>query len=447
MSGREREVDVAQESFFVLNPTTIILPTNNPGAVDIAFRSSHLDNSLKLRDEALELKRFVSRGLARQRYGKVGADNILNNVAEKYADSELEFNRAYGLDIVLEVTDPAEHELVREETKKAYIMFYSGYGNEEMKPSPERKRRKKLPEIRDELGRIAKLYAEIPRQEHVNIAIPVEITTTDTGVKEQILGLTVREKMEVSKYDSRAGFYPTSRIEATSVATYLNYLDNPDLFPLGPQNQLLEVANFHLKHQGTEIGMKYGSQAGRSIANMFGDFYSQASEQLAELLEVERLLVDTDALPNFDISLAKGLHVDMLLAVPLVRYMDLSEYVATGEIVTMYKGKKTAISFDPVRTRYERSGMTDGRNKVLYDPYAKDRSKAATKWLKTRMMTTPLKTGRGVINGAIEDQQNRVAFHRGVLLDFLNTSSSAPILVEASIVAEQILSKTGLGDK
>lgn len=253
-------------------------------------------------------------------------------------------------------------------------------------------------------------------------------------------GLSTREKLLILAEAEHAGFLPTTNEEKNMVLTYLDYIKN-EAFNLGAQSQLLEVGNFHGKHHSYATAKDFALQAGRSIANEFGDWFVQSEQQLADLFVVKELLQATD---NPDLSLAVALHADMLKAIPLLRFIDLTMLRDKGEIAYKFQDMAYKPKFDVLRTRRNESKelLQEGKNKVLEDPYTGTRSKAATNWLKLRMMQVKVGDVRKIIEAAILDQTNRMQFHKLVLEDLAQEKTDSILLKEASKTARGILQST-----
>jgi hypothetical protein len=181
-------------------------------------------------------------------------------------------------------------------------------------------------------------------------------------------------------------------------------------------------------------------QASASIAHEFGDWFIQSSQQLADLKEVNELIHET---VNPHLSLAVALNVDVLKAIPLVRFMDLVELRKEGKVEYQTDDGVMKPLFSLLRTRSNRSkeDLRPEKNKVIEDPYTGERTKAVTEWLKTRMAQIKVRDVRHLIIEAIADQEKRVNFHKLVLEDLATEKTDSELLKQASLVAKEILSR------
>lgn len=423
---RKKIPDGRQEAMFLVGPDQqIVEPVHEPGAVGLADRAIYLGQALDYLMQANMRDAFAGNEQAQKKYGsqsELVAEGAVRNAEQYRRLAKWVFLRAYGV-------APADG-YDKSELLKSFDMFKEGIGD----ISGERK---SLKQIREELHRTLKVRVGLQnRQQNArpHKAEPQPKTPNKQASNDN--GLPTREKLIAISEDQRAGFITPTNLEKNLVMAYLDYFDNPE-FELGPQNQLIEVVNFQLKHHGPVQGKEYGHQAGRSIAYVFADFYEQATRQLADLEYVRERLQETD---NPNLSLAVALNADMLKAIPLIRYMDLAEYRATGEVAYQQKDKVIRPGFSILRSRRNEDAASGDKNKIIEDPYtARNRSKAATKWLKTRLEQIKVGDVRGVIGYAILDQQKREIFHEVVLKDFAEEKTRMPQLAEARKVARRVL--------
>lgn len=433
MSGRrtpQATSDGNQERLFLVPPSQEFIPNTQEGlSVGIEQRAFFLVESLNELEKAQDIRERVKTGWPEQRYGKVHASNLAKQASQHERNSRKSFSDARGTDQLIALAgDEAEVVEIRAEDSKDYLKFIWGYGSEELN-NPDRYPRKKLrTTIRTELARFVQWSAftttpdsktSSPRQKD-----KVAQKTNDESRENKgntMDALTDQEKLQTIAEDERAGFIPTTNLEKSLVLTYLSYLDNPDEFPLGPMNQLLEVVCFHIKHAHGRAGIERGAAAARRVTHIFGDFLDQASAQLVQLQRVNVLLADT-ANPN--ISIAVALNSEMVDAVPLVRFMDLT---------AMMHGNRT--DFSTMLTRHNVK-IIDGRElEIIEDPYTGERSKKVVNYLKRRMMKLNVGDTRGIVEEAILDQTKRIAFHNRVLEELGEAPAVNTIVQKVSEVA------------
>jgi hypothetical protein len=432
--GKDQTKQPGQEEMFAISVTGEAIPRDlrvqDLGAVALDERSIHLINVLSMFDRVLELDRvarlypipknpeadFVpTRQQAISRNSAKAAEQMRQA-------SRSEFYTAYGVNALAAVgvvtTEEAE-----QEASKSYDRFTMRFAGKH-----KFRARSKAQEVwKNTLKQ---------RQQVDSVVYDIEVTA-DATIEEKNAGLSTREKLIILAEAEDAGFLPTTNEEKNMVTTYLDYVNN-EAFELGTQSQIVEVGNFHGKHHSYLAAKEYALQAGRSIAYEFADWLTQSTQQLAELRDVRELIRET---PNPDLSLAVALHVDMLKAIPLIRFMDLAELRATGKVE--YQTEKGTITppFSLLRTRRNEASeaLVPGKNKVLEDPYTGDRSKAVTAWLKARMVQIKVRDVRQTIEEAITDQENRAKFHKLVLEDLAIEKTDSEMLKEASLVAKEVL--------
>ncbi len=422
-----------QERLFVASGN-IIIPRDMGAveqvAVPLIERYSHLNNVLEMFDRVVELDRIgrlnpvpknvdIEYRLTKQ---QATSRNSAESAMNLQSEARQVFYRAYGL-VALQEGDPGQIETEAGRTYDRFTMRFAG--------KHKFKARQKARELwSDLLNQHMGVGADRP-----NVQEPVEVPEV-----EKVPGLSTREKLIILAEAENAGFLPTTNEEKNMVVTYLDYIKSQK-FELGTQSQLVEVGNFHGKHHGYAAALEFAKQAGRSIAFEFADWHRQASTQLVDLLDVDRLLSDVD---NPNLSLAVALNSEMQRAIPLVRFMDLSQLRASGKVEHEAGDETVSPHFDVLRTRRNKNSeyIVPGMNKVLEDPYtAEERSKVVTKWLKTRMMQIKVGDVRSTIKDAILDQTNRVALHGLILQDLAVEVADSEILQEASKVARTVLRK------
>lgn len=415
------------------------IPDTQPGSVNILERAILLNETLDYLLQAKGLGGFSRSSQVAERIGE-NTPQAQQGAAEKANQLRVAaknpFNKAFGLQKILDNPDGLwSEQRAKREASNALGDFSIGKGREA-------KTTKTPAEIRRELASTITVQSTMAKGENSTPAEPAAphevsapIAATKLPEAEQP-GLSTREKLIVLAEAQDAGFLPTTNEEKNMVMTYLDYIKNPD-FELRTQSQLIEVGNFHGRHHDFSTAKEFALQAGQSIAFEFADWFTQATQQLAELMEVRQLIHEID---NPDLSLALALHVDMQKAVPLIRYMDLATLRAEGKVEYQTGKGKISPSFVLLRTRRnEKDIQIPGKNKTLEDPYTGKRTDTATKWLKTRMTQIKVGNVRQIIEEAIVDQENRVKFHKLVLTDLALEKTDSEMLGEASKVAQQVL--------
>jgi hypothetical protein len=401
------------------------------GAVPIVERYVHLSNVLDMADEVLALDRLARLYPLPKNAGRdfvPTKQQAISRNAAKAAEqmrqnSRLEFFQAYGVNALIAsgVSSPEDIEKGASKNYDRFTMKFAG--------------RHRF----DARQKAGKAWKNLLSQ-HLHIQDETAEPETTSGNQEAIVeheGLSTREKLLILAEADNAGFLPTTNEEKNMAATYLDYIRNED-YELGSQSQLVEVATFHGKHHSFSTAKKYAMEASASIAHEFGDWFIQSSQQLADLKEVNELLTET---VNPDLSLAVALNVDMLKAIPLIRFMDLVELRSEGRVEYQTEYGVIKPPFSLLRTRSNRSSedLQPGKNKAVEDPYTGERTKAVTDWLKTRMAQIKVRDVRQLIIEAIEDQEKRVGFHRLVLEDLATEKTDSSLLKQASKVAKKIL--------
>lgn len=424
--------DANQERLFLTPPSQQFIPvTSETLSVNLGQRAFFLIESLNELEKAKDIRERVKSGWPQQRYGNEHVANLIKLAVQHESNSRKSFSDARGTDqLIAQAGDEAEVAMIRAEDSQDYLKFKWGYGSEELN-NPERyPRKKQRPTIRTELAHFVQWSAfsnkagvedtNLPKPENIVADEPVDDSSEiNDDTKET---LTDQEKLQAILEDDRAGFMPTTDIEKNLVLTYLHYLDNPNEFPLGPMNQLLEVVRFHIKHAPGKAGVELGTSAARRITHIFGDFLDQSMSQIEQLKMTATLLHET---PNPSLSIGTALNSEMLGAIPLLRYVDLTDFMT---------GKKE-FSFKPLLSRHHARKVDGKEVDQIEDPYTGPRSKVLNTYLKKRMVQVRVGEARVIIDDAITDQDRRAAFHRRVLEELANTTPTNGIARNVSEVA------------
>lgn len=171
--------------------------------------------------------------------------------------------------------------------------------------------------------------------------------------------LDTRARMRAILEDPRAGYFPASNREKTTVMAYLDYLDNPD-YPLGITNQLLEVV---VRQQKLPNGRAAdGIRAMESIVWELGDYLADATATYRGLERIKAQLAGVS--PKVIVS--EEIDVNDNALAQLIRFRTIRGYVQTG---------RTDGLADPLQTREERwigagNGAEPGKHKTVHNQYA-----------------------------------------------------------------------------
>lgn len=423
--------DGRQEILFLVgSESQIVEPLNDPSAVGLAERAIYLGQALDYLAQANIRDAFGGNEEAQKRYG-INAESVaagaLKNAKEFRKAAKWAFSRAYGLAGVLESVDEDKK---TEEKEKAALEFQ----NFQKGISTESGEQISIKELRERLA--GRTRREVTIDNRNQGKRPHQQETSTNKSPEEETGLSTREKLTAILDDPRAGFIAPTNQEKNWTITYLDYLDNPE-FPLGAQNQLIEVANFQRKHHGNKQGMEFAVEGGRSIAHEFSDFYIQAGAELTDLEQLMQILGDTY---NPNLSLEIALNADIEKAIPLIRYMDLKTLLADGKVEYEVNGVKVRPGFSLLRSRRNEDTEIEGKNKDIVGPYTVNpRPETVKRWLKKRIAQIKVGDVRDLVGEAIVDLQRRQTFHKLVLEDFAEQKVDLPYLQEAQTVARRTL--------
>lgn len=208
--------------------------------------------------------------------------------------------------------------------------------------------------------------------------------------------------------DPRAGYIPATNDEKNMVLSYLDYLDNP-AFPRGIHHQFLEVY-FHQAYGDDHIDTAEGIKALVSITHVLGDFYTQATQQLANLKD---LAIVTSEAPNPKAMLVEEAGENHPGYDALIRHLDMQEYKKYGFVPKLGR--------NPLRRVRNEQAAVDHptKNKVIEDQYTRtEKTPVFNKWIQDRIhgnnrrKIEPLLIGdlRKSVNDAIDEQTRRQYF-------------------------------------
>jgi|GEM_PF-2137493 len=329
------------------------------------------------------------------------------NAKRILTEAKQHFARACDLDGLL-ADDPDHEPEIKRGVRRAFERFTTQYGVDHIQLDKARRQLRRhiktgveTKEI-DVITTITKLNREQnfrPYQEDISD----ELETTDEDSKK----LKYRNRLEVLRFDPRAGFLPTTRAELNTVVAYLDYLDNPD-YPLGVTDQLFEVVSHQQKIDG--FAAAEGHRAAESITWEIGDHAIDAAlattslKQLAQDIEVtnpELKLVDVDEVGANNPALAY-----------VFQYFDLLEFIREGKVAGLNR--------DPARTRPQRyldqdgrevQGMVPGKHKRIYSPYTRpDRTKDFEKHYLRQLNSLTIRDLRLTLPDIIANHERRLEF-------------------------------------
>jgi len=233
--------------------------------------------------------------------------------------------------------------------------------------------------------------------------------TADGQLEISFPKLTTRQKLEALRDDPRAGFLPASHNEKNKALELLDYLDNYQ-YPAGASQRLQEVFN-RQKKDDKRMGRQGTFTAERSVTSLvyeWGDYFTQASNQAIDLLELNMQLHDvTDG----GLKLVDAIGDEHVAYPALVRFMDNLRLREIGQ---------TAADFDSLTTGYNREIAQgyNNKNKTVEDPYTAKRPKPeVVDWIKAEIANLTVADVRDVVQAAMHNEIKRAEFWKQRLID------------------------------
>lgn len=233
-----------------------------------------------------------------------------------------------------------------------------------------------------------------------------------------------------------AGFIPTTQLEKNSALTLIDYLENPQKFPGGVHDHLMEIYT-HQVGVFQEQGKGYGQAqilakvSVASVLHTYGDHLANARMSFRQLSLVGKLIAET---PNPRLSLQTAFddrHVPRSNIAPLVRYVDQSSFA---------QNRQWPYLFDPFLTVENRLNPLAGANKRIEDVYTGENERVEKQRVAEFLDVTTLKDVREITQPALQDQVKRGTFWvtcllgaKGVYKEVAHTIlTSADIKLEAA---------------
>lgn len=425
----------AQESLFVFSEDgqhiverDLYTEQSDP-SISIVERAIHLHNTLGLFSDVNSRRGFVDDlaikrpEVIRRRYGDNAPQVIAGaeaNATAAFTEAKWEFARAFGYAAV-ERSGAIPEDRLKAGVRHEFGRFWGRFG----RPSQVVERNNK----RRELEAVIDGYHELVSNENRESGTR---TFEALRVKDDRSQLGTRERMRAINGDPRAGFLPVTHNEKNMVLAFLDYQDNPK-YQLGIKNQLLEIANSHLRKYGV-VGQRYAQEAPISITHELADMLRNARTQLAVLRDLEARIQDC---PNPRVTLAEEIGDTHPGYAPLVRYLDLKELHDTGFVAGLKR--------DPLRTYRNESivepELKKEKNKVQEDPYTRTDLRPE---FKRRITTKPKQLTIGSMRRPISDaiaSEAKRAYYMEARLRELGEDSETQLLNRAGKVARFMLQK------
>ena len=206
--------------------------------------------------------------------------------------------------------------------------------------------------------------------------------------------LTDVDKIEALTGDSRAGFYPATNLEKNMALALIDYVGNHE-YPAGIATQLQEV----YKRQERILSKEDARQALRSITYEMGDFLTQAMQQSEALSELNSIVRHCY---NPRVGLVQEAGQNHASFAPLVRYMDIREYVSNNN------NEDVALALKTVKNK---NHATDEKHKTIEDIYTgENTSEEIKKYIASKVGFLTIGAVRSLVTDANQDQKKRKEF-------------------------------------
>lgn len=329
-------------------------------------------NSLASMNMLAGLSKAGSEAIEEQ-YG-ADAEKVLSgaerNVRAHRINAKNHFKQAYGFDRM-----PGDEEDKKRDTKEAFEEFKREY-------APSHPKLNKYREIiRDQVATLAETHdqsvfdfvtsfnREFGLRPHDQLA---EHKVNDDGMPH----LNWVERVEVLRYDPRAGFIPSTRAELNIVIGLLDYLDNPE-HPMGINSHLDEikghqVAEMMKQGRGAAEARAYADRSEESKVWEVGDFAIDAAQALVALKDLQSCL-DEGYRPDLTLGdLEAEIGVEHPSYPYIFQFFDLEEFLQNGKV--------TGLGMMPLRSREHRftnssgeelDGLQRGKHKIIHSQYTR----------------------------------------------------------------------------
>lgn len=390
-------------------------PLEGEAQIEVVQRNIHLQNVLRLFPQINELEGFAKhlkgggRPELQDRYPDQLDRIIANSEDKRYRlnlTAKKEFAGAFGLDemVVSGIWSASKASAV---ARGAYGEFTQKFKH----PSLEKARNAEL---------IKLIKQEIIYTNH----FPIELEKDEKIDPKVYDKLNTHNKLLALKNDPRAEFLPASNKERTMALVFLDYFEQADRYPDGAMHQLDEIfirraRGFSRQDIGadgrpTRKDSTYGTDEAiktmRSLGFEMGDYYLNAVTQINVLRQLRSELAGL----NPHISLGEALGPEHAGIPTILRFMDQSYYLATGE------NPKGVYMRDIFRSHRNEAAAADipGKNKVVEDPYTgQEPTKAAQKRIAKGAKTVTVAEAWRLLEPAEDNEMYRAKFWEARLRD------------------------------
>lgn len=238
------------------------------------------------------------------------------------------------------------------------------------------------------------------------------------GISKELPDLSTRQRLEAILFDPRAGFMAKTHNEKNRVLSWLDYLDNPELYPLGIANQLREVmihSQSPDKARSIRRGAQWGLRAQESIAWEMADCLLDAARQLQNIRRLQTDVADSDA---YGATMVDEFGIKHPGYGAWVRHQALSELMGAGVV--------SGLMADPLKTserRLKPKQMGDnapGKHKIILNQFTRpDRHPMFRVYLESVVSSTTVGSVRkqaDLFDDIVADLQNEYDFmHRQIV--------------------------------
>lgn len=411
MPPRKPEAGANQDVLMAVSPGVdhVSVRDFNEDSSSVSLIDHHLQqlNALSLFGAINQREGFIKqREGAEARYGERAAaalEGAKQNRDALEAQARDEFYRSIGLFAVEETvemipgTNIAEY---RSDAQRRWNIFQARYrGAHHVLERNAYGRR-----LRDE---ITMLQSQHNRTEGIRPHMPDKERAEQPGHHQLPPKLPTRERLQAIHEDPRAGFLPTTNEEKNTVLAWLDYLDNPK-YPLGVNNQLLEIYNKHQRNSKNPAHREHAKRAMLSIPHEVYDFWSNATESLENLTDLSEIL-SLGQSPK--VSLTEEVQAHPAFGA-LIRYRDLARFRDKNQLPSGIK--------NPLMTREDRRPhLLKGKNKTLEDIYTqKELTPDVAEYIEQEAAALTIGQARSLLRKAIVDQKARQTFAADRLMDF-----------------------------
>jgi hypothetical protein len=389
-------------------------PENRENDFSSDERVEHLIEALDLYDEVAkieaEIRKFNNRTWLKEQQETLG-----KNVTHKWRRQKHEkhqkvldeakhaFMQAYPVDFLVEI-GLSEQEAVQELDRR-YGIFEAAYrGTSQGRHAKREKARNDYQEhLVDKSGEVIESEtAGVDASREQRITTSVAETAIQNTVELEVA--STKEKLIGLRDDSRAGFLPTTHTEKNQAFEILDYADNPQ-YPTSINKRLDEIFRHQQKiAEGKNIQGRekytYAIDSVRSVVNEWSDHLQEAIRTHAELTKLKELL-ESGISPHINLVEATEPDGEQTFDYNvLVQYVDLKKF-RDGQ----------TFSFDPLKTKEDRSIIHDTKNKIIENQYTAFGSLIEIQeFIDAAAEKLSVKDGRQLVEEALSDQAARRLF-------------------------------------